>query len=434
MSVLTLAGKPINWAKPPSPTTKVMWSGRTSSGRVVLGSLRSIAHLDHLNTLAIKKFGKPITVFQSAFNTSVVQSKGTHDYDACYDVWIFGVPGTEQEKFFRANGAGGFLRVPPSFTYHIHYFTLPPREGTDVSDDYRSGGFKVGLYVDGGWSTRGARVASSQIADYYAKPMRNALASHAPDRGWHPPNIAATIFNLDAYIARQRAATVVKPKVSSATKAEYRWFQPAPGGVALGVRKDFGSLGNPTARVGSPATSEGKQKTGKGIGERLILRGRVTTAKGKKSLSFGALGGHAPPPRAPKARAKYLKVFAAMAAKFKGGDLNLPVTDVKRLLRRGVTGSGVLSLVVPPAATWKTISTRAVDVGGDHKAVLVVMEHRRTKIRVRFLVINAMSVSTGAAKAEQIFRNGLALKPDVVMGSECGDFRAVEVDANRKSK
>ena len=62
MSVLTLAGKPIDWAHPPAPTTKVMWSQRTSGGKPVTGSLRTIAFIDHLSILAMKKYNTGIRV------------------------------------------------------------------------------------------------------------------------------------------------------------------------------------------------------------------------------------------------------------------------------------------------------------------------------------------------------------------------------------
>lgn len=209
MTVLTLAGKPINWDKPPKPTTRVMWSQKTTGGKMVTGSLRSIAHLDRLNYLSLKKFGVGIVVYQSAYNTTVAASAGTHDYDACFDIWIPGVDGYIAQRFVRANGGGGYFRTPAQgFTPHIHYFCLPPREGTDVSDDYRSGGFKVGKYVDGGWSLYGRRLFSSQIEDYYEH--RNALSGHAHDPTWFPPNIAATIFDLGAYIERQRKAQAPK--------------------------------------------------------------------------------------------------------------------------------------------------------------------------------------------------------------------------------
>lgn len=204
MPVLTITGKPINWAKPPKPTDRVMWSKRDTSGRKVTGSLRTIAHLDTLDALARTQFGKGVEVIQPPYNTGVKASAGTHDYDACWDVYIPGVPWRTQEKFFREYGSGAYWRKPPAFGNHIHGFTLPPREGREVSDDFAAAGFKVGKYVDGGYSLYGRKVASSQIEDYYNH--RSALAGHAKDDGWFPTNIAATIFDLPAYIRRQRAA------------------------------------------------------------------------------------------------------------------------------------------------------------------------------------------------------------------------------------
>lgn len=203
MSVLTLAGKAIDWASPPKATDKVMWSRKTTSGRDVIGSLRAIAHLDHLDNLAFKKYGVHVEVIQPPFNDGVEASEGTHDLDMTFDAWIPGVSGNESQRFIRANGGGAYLRTPEQgFTLHLHYFTLPERQGADVSDDYAAGGFRVGKYVDGGWSTAGARVASSQIEDYYAH--KDALASHAHDPSWFPASIEDSIFDLPAYISRQR--------------------------------------------------------------------------------------------------------------------------------------------------------------------------------------------------------------------------------------
>ncbi len=219
MSVLTLAGKPIDWRNPPKATDMVLWSGKTLFGEPVRGSLRAIAHLDRLNSLAIKRFGRGVTVIQPPFNTGVEASEGSHDFDQTFDVWIAVVPGPVQERFFRANGGGAYFRTPEQgFTPHIHFFTLPERQGADVSDDYRSGGFRVGKYVDGGWSTLGARVASSQIEDYYTH--RTALSGHAHDPSWFPENIEATIFDLPAYIARQRQAMEPTPLIVQTTNIE----------------------------------------------------------------------------------------------------------------------------------------------------------------------------------------------------------------------
>lgn len=205
MSVLTLAGKPIDWAKPPKATTRVMWSQRDMYGRAITGSLRTIAHLDQTNAAAVAKFGRGLVVFQPPFNKGVKVSAGTHDYDACLDVYIPGVDWWAQQRFFRERGWGAYYRRKPAFTtLHIHMFSLPLREGKDVSDDYREGGFKVGKLVDGGWSLYGKRTSTSQIASYYAH--RDAMASNGPDTSWFPSDIKATIFNLDAYIRARREA------------------------------------------------------------------------------------------------------------------------------------------------------------------------------------------------------------------------------------
>lgn len=191
--VLWLGGRPINWQKPPKPQRKVLWSKRTMFGGKVIGSYRHIAHLDRLNTLALRKFGVGIVVIQAAFNTTVEASKGTHDEDMVVDVFIPGVSWWDQQRFFRANGLGCWYRHPPLFGNHIHGFTLPPREGKTIADDFSVHGFEVGIFVPG------------QLVDYYSHAFGLAGA-HEPnsDKSWFPPNIEATIFDLEKY-TRNRA-------------------------------------------------------------------------------------------------------------------------------------------------------------------------------------------------------------------------------------
>jgi len=210
MSVLTLAGKPIDWRNPPAPTARVKWSKPDMYGRAVTGSLRPIAFIDHLDTPARKKYNAGVVIIQPPYNDGVAASAGTHDYDACFDWYIPGVAWPEQNRFARANGMANWLRTPPAFGYHQHGFPLPPREGTTISDDFKVAGFKVGKYVDGGYSLYGRAVASSQLEDYYNE--RTGLSGHAHDPSWFPANKAATIFNLNDYIRRQRRALVPVPK------------------------------------------------------------------------------------------------------------------------------------------------------------------------------------------------------------------------------
>lgn len=202
--VLTLAGKPVNWKKPPKSTALVQWSRRTSGGKQVKGSFRTICHLDRLDALAQNKYGRGLVILQAPYNTTVAASAGTHDYDACVDLYIPGVGWWEQQRFLRANGLGCWYRHPPSFGHHIHGFTLPPREGKSISDDFAVHGFKVGVYVDGGHATRGRLVTSSQLADYYAHAFGlSGLHAAGSDRSWFPKDIEATVFNLEAYVARR---------------------------------------------------------------------------------------------------------------------------------------------------------------------------------------------------------------------------------------
>ena len=206
--VLLSNDKPIDWKNPPKVATLCRWSKRDYLGRVITASFYTLCHMNRLNNLALKRFGKEITVYQRPYNSSVPASKGTHDYDAVWDLWIPGVDPWAQQSFFRANGLAGWMRHPPSFGWHYHGFTLPPEEGVDVNDNFKMFGLKVGVYVDGGWCTYGRKVATSQIWDYYNKAF--GLANkHVPnsDKSWHPKDtergIKGTIFNHKKYIKRR---------------------------------------------------------------------------------------------------------------------------------------------------------------------------------------------------------------------------------------
>lgn len=198
-------GKEFDWSTNPKPTTMAKWSRKTIHGKVVKGSIRHIAHLDQLNNSSKYKFGKSIEIIQSAWNTTIEASAGTHDKDMTVDLYIPGVSWWTQQAFFRARGLGCWYRPTSSkWSNHIHGFTLPEGSG-DVSDDWANRNFKVGIYVDGGWSTEGKLVTSSQIKDYYYEAF-GLSGQHKPgsDKSWFPDDKKATVFDLNAYIAKRK--------------------------------------------------------------------------------------------------------------------------------------------------------------------------------------------------------------------------------------
>lgn len=213
MPVINLAtGREFDWVdhRPPA-YKKARWHRKSMYGKTVYGSVRHIAHLDRLNNLAVSHFGQPVVVIQGAYSTVVAASAGTHDLDACADVHIPGVPWWTQQMFFRKYGFGSWYRQQSSkWSNHIHGFTLPPHSGTGWSNDFAEGNFKVGKYVDGGWSTQGRLVTSSQIDDYIKRAF-GLSGQHVAnsDKSWHPGKdkpggVQATIFNLNAYIERRK--------------------------------------------------------------------------------------------------------------------------------------------------------------------------------------------------------------------------------------
>jgi hypothetical protein len=175
-------------------------------GHPVIGSVRAIAHLDWMNKRAKAIFGKEIVVIQSAYNTSVAASAGTHNEDLVYDLYIPGVGWWRQQRFFRNHGFWCWYRHRPLFGNHIHGICMVPRaKGVSWSQSVRKRGFKVGIYVDGGYSTRGYRMTSSQIDDYVRRAF-GLSGQHATgsDRSWRPAKINQRMFKLTDYINRRK--------------------------------------------------------------------------------------------------------------------------------------------------------------------------------------------------------------------------------------
>ena len=85
MTVVGPRGNELKWKEPQDPTRMVYWEHESMYGHPVKGSLRTISHLDWMSSRAEKIFGQRIVVIQTAYNTTVPASKGTHDGDACMD-------------------------------------------------------------------------------------------------------------------------------------------------------------------------------------------------------------------------------------------------------------------------------------------------------------------------------------------------------------
>lgn len=109
--------------------------------------------------------------------------------------------------------------------------------------------------------------------------------------------------------------------------------------------------------TGSPATREGG-----GIRMRPILGVRLGRAS--------AWSVHAPPARAPLARALYLARVRACRG-LVGGDFNSPPRWMRGTYVRKYRGHGVLGLLIP--RHWSASKATTVDIGSDHEAVDVLV-------------------------------------------------------------
>lgn len=148
-------------------------------------------------------------------------------------------------------------------------------------------------------------------------------------------------------------------------------------------------------------------------------------------ITFRAIGFHAAPGRSVIARAVGLARLARYVGAFKGGDFNVTAIEAARILRRRVIGTGVICLAVPLRG-WRVVKWEAVDVGGDHDALLATVRHKRTGKIYTVLVINCMSYSAGKLQARSVMRAGMALDPDVIIGTECVDFSVSTLPGSKR--
>lgn len=137
--------------------------------------------------------------------------------------------------------------------------------------------------------------------------------------------------------------------------------------LGVAVRRDRGTVLAARLLDGTAATSEGG-----GIRRRPILRARLgIDAKTPRAWAPVILVPHAPPGRARRTRAQYLRrLVAVLGGAIVIGDLNIGHRVALRLLGRRVHSAGVVHVAVP---WWIPSVAATVDVGSDHAGLDVVL-------------------------------------------------------------
>lgn len=160
------------------------------------GRVFRCSQVTYANLLATQAYldkhypGARLVVIQPCYNTGVSASAGTHDFDAVLDVMIIGLPWDASQKVLRQCGWAAWWRHTGTWAsktrWHIHMISLAAVKA----------GCTVGLYIDGGLSTQGRIVASSQVTDYYHHALGLAgQHDSGDDRTWHPRDIDSTVFD-----------------------------------------------------------------------------------------------------------------------------------------------------------------------------------------------------------------------------------------------
>lgn len=193
---------------------------RTVAGVTFRCSNRTYWHL--LWTIWYLRLRFPLArlhIVQTCYHTGVAASAGTHDCDCVLDVWIYGgVLGADPwkaQKVLRRLGWAAWFRHTGTWAaksaWHIHMISLPtglPANPTalDVGKAYAALGIKVGEYIDGGFTTTGRVVATSQVVDYFNR-AEGLAGEHVQndDPSWHPADINQTVFHRSSWFNRTAA-------------------------------------------------------------------------------------------------------------------------------------------------------------------------------------------------------------------------------------
>ena len=189
----------------------------TLRGVTFRASHRTIWHLRWTIWLLALRYPRArLNIIQTCYHTGIAASAGTHDFDCVFDVWITGgVLGRDPwraQRFLRRCGWFAWFRHTgpwaPRANWHIHMGSLPlglPAHPTalDVGKAYAALGIKVGEYIDGGYTTLGRVVGSSQVVDYF-NHAEGLAGQHDQndDPSWHPKYINRTVFRRSWWFNR----------------------------------------------------------------------------------------------------------------------------------------------------------------------------------------------------------------------------------------
>jgi hypothetical protein len=194
---------------------------RNIAGTTITASRRTIWHLRWTIFKLFLYFPKArLRIIQGTCSHGIY-SAGTHDFDCVLDVEIIGMPGaTDEARWFRAqrflrnHGWAAWFRHTGTWAarsaWHIHMISIPPGLPANPTPEqigraFAKIGLKVGEYIDGGWTTKGAIVATAQLDDFFRHTfgLKGEHASGA-DGSWFPANILAQVFRQEWWPNRYR--------------------------------------------------------------------------------------------------------------------------------------------------------------------------------------------------------------------------------------
>lgn len=182
-------------------------------GHTFKASRRTVQHLDWTVKRLRRRYPwARLTIIQTCYHTGVDLSAGTHDKDCAFDFRIVGLGWWLSQRFLRNAGWGCWFRHTGEWdakgAWHVHAISLPPGlAGRDVTADqvgaaFHKIGLVVGEFIDGGRTTKGSTIATSQVRDYFHRTFGLANEhDNGEDHSWFPPNIAKTIYTYNPKVA-----------------------------------------------------------------------------------------------------------------------------------------------------------------------------------------------------------------------------------------